>query len=166
MHRRFRAPSCLGKPQIWCRLCGQGPWAVRQALGAFLAPLPGGKVVATLELTAWSRLNHAAVPQRKSSVGPILQMTKLRREVPTSLGQSAGFDPKRDSPCPHGGGTPPPPTQALQVSLRPCLLAMEPGTRVCGSICCLRQGLCAGHPAKLFLFLLACFSLGCCFFRV
>ena len=28
--------------------------------------------------------------------------------MPSSLGQSAGFDPKRDSPCPHGGGTPPP----------------------------------------------------------
>ena len=117
-------------------------------------------MVATLDLTAWSRLNRAAVPQRKSSVGPILQMTKLRREVPSSLCQSAGYDPKRDSPCPHGGGTPPP-TQALQVSLRPCLLAVEPGTRVCGTTCCLRQGLHAGHPAVLFLFLLACFSLGC-----
>ena len=116
-------------------------------------------MVATLDLTAWSHLNHAAVPQRKPSVGPILQMTKLRREVPSSLGQSAGFDPKRDSPCPHGGG-PPPPTQALQVSLRPCLLAVELGTRVCGSICCVRQGLRAGYPAVLFLFLLACFSLG------
>lgn len=52
-------------------------------------------MVATLALTTWSHLNRTAAPQRKSSVGPILQMTKLRREVPSSLGQSAGFDPKR-----------------------------------------------------------------------
>lgn len=61
-------------------LHAKGTWAIRQASESFPTQFKGGTIVATL---ISSCVNLPAAPKERS---------KLRREVPSSLGRSAGFD--------------------------------------------------------------------------